>query len=156
MNSKRTLFIVAVATGLGIVSGCSCSPKKSTPKSHSKDTMVTTQSGLKYEILQEAPANATKPTKGHWVTVHYTGWLDQNGKPGKKFDSSHDRGVPFSFMIGAGQVIKGWDEGVMGMKVGEKRRLIIPAQLGYGARGVPGAIPGDATLIFDVELLGVE
>jgi len=92
------------------------------------------------------------------VTVHYTGWLHDPSKPdghGKKFDSSVDRGQPFDFQLGAGQVIRGWDEGVAGMKVGGKRRLTIPASLGYGPRGAGGVIPPNATLIFEVELLGV-
>ena len=88
--------------------------------------------------------------------MHYTGWLDDNGVPGKKFDSSVDRGEPFKFVIGVGQVIKGWDEGVLTMKVGEKRRLIIPAALGYGARGAGNVIPPNSTLIFDVELISVD
>jgi FKBP-type peptidyl-prolyl cis-trans isomerase len=94
---------------------------------------------------------------GQQVTVHYTGWLYENGAKGKKFDSSVDRGTPFSFVLGAGQVIPGWDQGVAGMKVGGKRTLIIPSELGYGAGGTPdGTIPPNATLIFDVELLGVQ
>ena len=112
----------------------------------------TLPSGLAYEIITQAPDNASHPTKGQQVTVHYTGWLSDNGKPGKKFDSSIDRAARFVFTIGVGQVIKGWDEGVMGMKVGEKRRLYIPASLGYGARGAGSLIPPNADLIFDVEL----
>lgn len=109
--------------------------------------------GLEYEIIKEG--NGNTPHKGQRVTVHYTGWLEHQGIPGTKFDSSIDRGQPFTFIIGAGQVIKGWDEGVLSMKVGEKRRLIIPASLGYGAHGVGKIIPPHATLIFDVELLKV-
>jgi len=110
---------------------------------------VTTESGLKYiEIVEgEGPS----PKKGDRVKVHYTGWL----LDGKKFDSSVDRGQPFFFSIGMGQVIPGWDEGVMSMKTGGKRRLIIPPELGYGARGAGGVIPPNATLVFDVELLGI-
>ena len=93
---------------------------------------------------------------GKSVSVHYTGQLDEAGQPGKKFDSSVDRGTPFSFALGSGMVIKGWDQGVAGMKVGGKRRLFIPAELGYGARGAGAAIPPNAALIFDVELLGVK
>lgn len=112
--------------------------------------MITTASGLKYVDLVEGTGKS--PSKGKVVTVHYTGTLDN----GRKFDSSVDRNEPFSFVIGVGQVIKGWDEGVMGMKVGGKRQLIIPANLGYGARGAGGVIPPNATLHFDVELLGVQ
>jgi peptidylprolyl isomerase len=110
---------------------------------------VTTPSGLKY--IDEVVGTGDAPTKGKSVKVHYTGKLTN----GKKFDSSVDRGQPFSFSIGVGQVIKGWDEGVMSMKVGGKRQLIIPAELGYGARGAGRDIPPNAELIFDVELLGV-
>ena len=92
---------------------------------------------------------------GQNVTVHYTGWLYNDGQQGAKFDSSRDRGDPFAFLLGAGMVIKGWDEGVQGMQVGGQRTLIIPASLGYGARGAGGVIPPHATLKFDVELLAV-
>jgi FKBP-type peptidyl-prolyl cis-trans isomerase FkpA len=92
-------------------------------------------------------------TAGNYVQVHYTGWLFQNGEVGEKFDSSKDRGQPFEFPLGAGHVIKGWDEGVQGMAVGGVRRLVIPAELGYGARGAGGVIPPNATLLFEVELL---
>ena len=96
---------------------------------------------MKYEILTEAPADAASPQRGKQATVNYTGWLtDAQGEPDmtKKFDSSVDRGIAFSFVVGVGQVIKGWDEGVLGMKVGEKRRLFIPSELGYGSLVVPG------------------
>ncbi|AWV18651.1 peptidylprolyl isomerase [Methylobacterium radiotolerans] len=115
---------------------------------------VTTPSGLKYQ--DEVVGTGPEPKAGQQVTVQYTGWLDEGGKKGKKFDSSRDRNQPFSFPLGAGQVIKGWDEGVATMKTGGKRTLIIPPQLGYGARGAGGVIPPNATLIFDVELLGAK
>lgn len=111
----------------------------------------TTKSGLKYAILK--PGKGAEAKAGQTVSVHYTGWLKSNGK---KFDSSVDRGKPFEFPLGGGQVIKGWDEGVQGMKTGEKRQLVIPPALGYGDRGAGGVIPGGATLIFDVELLGAK
>jgi len=114
---------------------------------------VTTKSGLKY--TDEKLGAGDQAVSGATVEVHYTGWLDEAGKKGKKFDSSVDRGQPFSFPLGAGRVIKGWDEGVAGMKVGGKRTLLIPPDLGYGARGAGGVIPGNSTLIFDVELLKV-
>jgi hypothetical protein len=112
--------------------------------------VVTTKSGLKYEDLKEG--TGTEAKVGNTVEVHYTGWL----KDGKKFDSSLDRKKAFNFKLGAGMVIKGWDEGVAGMKVGGKRKLIIPPELGYGVRGAGGVIPPNAELTFEVELLGVK
>ena len=114
---------------------------------------TTTASGLQYE--DTVVGEGAEAAKGQQVTVHYTGWLYQDGKQGAKFDSSRDRNDPFEFSLGAGMVIKGWDEGVQGMKIGGKRTLIIPAALGYGARGAGGVIPPNATLKFDVELLKV-
>jgi len=111
-------------------------------------------SGLKYTDTNVG--TGAEAAKGHKVSVHYTGWLYNNGAKGAKFDSSLDRGQPFAFALGAQQVIRGWDEGVAGMKVGGKRTLIIPPELGYGARGAGGVIPPNATLMFDVELLGVQ
>ena len=111
---------------------------------------VTTASGLKY--IDVVVGKGASPVAGRQVTVHYTGTLDN----GRKFDSSVDRKEPFTFVIGVGQVIPGWDEGVMSMKVGGKRKLIIPAKLGYGPRGAGGVIPPNATLHFDVELLNVQ
>jgi peptidylprolyl isomerase len=122
-------------------------PATETKKKDSK--IVKTDSGLQYEILKEG--TGASPKNGDQVKVHYVGTLTD----GKKFDSSRDRGEAFVFPIGQGQVIKGWDEGVLTMKVGETRKLIIPADLGYGARGAGGVIPPNATLIFEVELLGI-
>ncbi|MEZ5899450.1 MAG: FKBP-type peptidyl-prolyl cis-trans isomerase [Hyphomicrobium sp.] len=114
----------------------------------------TTASGLQIIDTQEGTGDA--PKTGQTCVMHYTGWLYKDGAKGAKFDSSVDRGKPFAFTIGVGQVIKGWDEGVASMKVGGKRTLIIPPQLGYGARGAGGVIPPNATLIFDVELLDLK
>lgn len=113
------------------------------------EDVVTTDSGLQYVDIVEG--DGASPNKGDTVVVHYTGTLED----GRKFDSSRDRGQPFSFKVGVGQVIQGWDEGVGSMKVGGRRKLIIPADLGYGARGAGGVIPPNATLIFDVELLRI-
>ncbi len=117
-------------------------------------TPMTTASGL--QILDTQVGTGASPRTGQTCVMHYTGWLYENGQKGRKFDSSVDRGQPFEFPIGTGRVIRGWDEGVASMKVGGKRTLIIPPALGYGARGAGGVIPPNATLIFDVELLGVK
>ncbi|WP_375408634.1 FKBP-type peptidyl-prolyl cis-trans isomerase [uncultured Methylobacterium sp.] len=136
---SRTLSLIAGATLIAMTASASAE-------------FVTMPSGLKYQ--DEVVGTGPEPKAGQKVDVHYTGWLDENGKPGKKFDSSRDRGTPFSFTLGAGQVIAGWDAGVATMKTGGKRRLVIPPEQGYGARGAGGVIPPNATLIFDVELLG--
>ena len=115
--------------------------------------MNTTASGLQYE--DTTPGTGAEAKAGQQVTVHYTGWLYENGVKDRKFDSSKDRNDPFVFGLGQGQVIRGWDEGVQGMKVGGTRVLVIPPQLGYGARGACGVIPPNATLMFEVELLKV-
>lgn len=115
--------------------------------------MITTPSGLQYEDTTVGDGDAAVAKKR--VRVHYTGWLYQDGAAGAKFDSSKDRNEPFVFSLGRGEVIQGWDEGVQGMKIGGTRRLIIPANLGYGAYGAGGVIPPNATLLFEVELLGV-
>lgn len=120
-----------------------------TDNSAENQNIVTTPSGLQYIDIVEGTGET--PQTGQTVTVHYTGTLEN----GRKFDSSRDRNQPFEFPIGRGRVIKGWDEGLSTMKVGGQRRLIIPPELGYGSRGAGGVIPGNATLIFDVELLGV-
>jgi FKBP-type peptidyl-prolyl cis-trans isomerase FkpA len=111
--------------------------------------MTRTPSGLRYQDV--AQGTGTQATAGKTVSVHYTGWLTN----GEKFDSSRDRNQPFSFTLGAGQVIAGWDEGVAGMKVGGRRKLVIPPDLGYGTAGAPPDIPPGATLVFDVELIDV-
>lgn len=115
--------------------------------------MNTTPSGLQYEDTVAGSGSEAKA--GDHVAVHYTGWLYKDGVAGAKFDSSKDRGQPFRFPLGGGQVIRGWDEGVAGMKIGGTRKLVIPPELGYGARGAGGVIPPNATLLFEVELLGV-
>lgn len=118
--------------------------------------MITTPSGLQYE--DSVPGTGSEARAGQHVRVHYTGWLHDAAAAegrGRKFDSSKDRSDPFEFPLGAGQVIGGWDEGVQGMKVGGTRTLLIPPQLGYGARGAGGVIPPNATLVFEVELLAV-
>jgi FKBP-type peptidyl-prolyl cis-trans isomerase len=129
-------------------------PAVATAQGGASDKMTELADGLKY--TDTTVGTGAEATAGQQVSVHYTGWLDQNGNKGTKFDSSVDRGQPFSFTLGAQEVIRGWDEGVAGMKVGGKRTLIIPPDLGYGARGAGGVIPPNATLIFDVELLGVK
>jgi FKBP-type peptidyl-prolyl cis-trans isomerase FkpA len=116
--------------------------------------MNTTPSGLQY--IDTVVGDGAEAAAGQHVSVHYTGWLYQDGEQGAKFDSSRDRNDAFGFPLGAGMVIKGWDEGVQGMKIGGQRTLIIPPELGYGARGAGGVIPPNATLKFDVELLGLE
>jgi peptidylprolyl isomerase len=115
---------------------------------------MTTPSGL--QIIDTKVGAGASPKTGQTCVMHYTGWLYENGAKGKKFDSSVDRGQPFEFPIGTHRVIAGWDEGVATMKVGGKRTLIIPPQLGYGERGAGSAIPPNATLIFDVELIGIK
>ena len=119
----------------------------------SSDSFATTPSGVRYrdQVVGTGPA----PTRGQTVTVHYTGWLDDGGKPGRKFDSSRDRGSPFRFTLEAQEVISGWDIGVASMQVGGRRMLLLPPEHGYGARGAGGVIPPNATLLFDVELLEV-
>ena len=118
--------------------------------------MITTPSGLQYEDTVAGTGDTAR--SGHHVSVHYTGWLHDPSRPdgrGAKFDSSKDRGQPFRFQLGGGEVIRGWDDGVQGMKVGGTRVLVIPPELGYGPRGAGGVIPPNATLVFEVDLLGV-
>ena len=146
------LVISLVLTGI-LTSNATAEIKKEVKKMQKTDE-ITTPSGLKY--IDKVVGTGKSPTKGQTVTVHYTGWLNNNGEKGKQFDSSVDHGQPFQFTIGVGQVIKGWDEGVSKMKIGGERELIIPSLLAYGERGAGGDIPPNATLIFNVKLLGVK
>jgi len=141
---------LALLLAIGTISTSACSEQASPTAETNKVTEL-----VKTDVKLGTGAEATA---GHNVTVHYTGWLYDEAAPGhkgKKFDSSRDRNDPFDFPLGAGRVIKGWDQGVEGMKVGGQRTLIIPANLGYGSRGAGGVIPPNAALVFDVELLGV-
>ncbi|MCV3214203.1 FKBP-type peptidyl-prolyl cis-trans isomerase [Plectonema radiosum NIES-515] len=146
-QATSTPLVAATEASVIVASTPSSTPKKTTTGANK---VVTTSSGLKYTELKVG--TGATPKTGQTVTVHYTGTLEN----GTKFDSSRDRGVPFEFSLGTGQVIKGWDEGIGTMKVGGRRKLIIPPKLGYGARGAGGVIPPNATLIFDVELLGIK
>src|SRR5579872_7428860 len=142
VTRRETLAVLAASTAAAISSA------------HAQGNVTTMPDGLK--IIDVKVGTGASPKTGQTCVMHYTGWLYENGAKGKKFDSSVDRNEPFAFAIGAGNVIRGWDEGVATMKVGGKRTLIIPAALGYGARGAGGVIPPNATLLFDVELLGVK
>jgi peptidylprolyl isomerase len=150
MNVTRIVTIAAVLTAMCALPAMSAQEAAKEKGKTSPAKTVTTASGLKYVDVKVGSGAA--PVKGKQVKVHYTGTLEN----GKKFDSSVDRNEPFVFVIGVGQVIPGWDEGVMGMKVGGKRKLTIPSQLGYGARGAGPDIPPNATLLFDVELIDVQ
>jgi len=157
--NRRVFKCVLLISATVILQSCrTCNETEKAKIPEQKPTLtnqaVATKSGLKYQILKVGSGNRT-PQSTETVTVHYAGWLEENGKQGRKFDSSVDRGKKFKFKIGVGKVIRGWDEGVLGMKVGEKRRLFIPYQLAYGERGYPGAIPPKANLIFDVELFNI-
>jgi FKBP-type peptidyl-prolyl cis-trans isomerase len=146
MCSRRSAVVK-----LGVISGGAAI---AAPTFAQNGKPVTMPSGL--QIIDTKVGAGASPRTGQTCVMHYTGWLYENGAKGKKFDSSVDRGEPFEFKIGTRQVIAGWDEGVGSMKVGGKRTLIIPAALGYGAQGAGGVIPPNATLIFDVELLGIK
>lgn len=130
-------------------------PTQGNATTPNQETVKTSSSGLKSRIITQAPTGAVCPTRGQRVSVHYTGWLEdkkaKDGK-GKKFDSSLDRGKKFEFILGTNKVIKGWEEAVKDMKIGEKQEVIIPGYLAYGINGVPGTIPPNATLIFEIEL----
>ena len=145
------LFSPVVSAGLRAADPAAGQAAKDDKKEEKK--MTKTESGLQYRDVKEGTGEKIK--KGQTAVVHYTGWLWIDDAKGKKFDSSKDRGQPFDFGLGNGEVIKGWDEGVEGMKVGGTRELIIPPDLGYGARGAGGVIPPNATLFFEVELKGI-
>ena len=155
-SKAPALAALAIAIGLTGCGGSGTPTTASTPPTAqtSGSAMTTTASGLQF--TDSTIGTGAMPQSGQTCVMHYTGWLYENGVKAKKFDSSLDRGQPFEFSIGRKQVIGGWDEGVASMRVGGKRTLIIPPALGYGARGAGGAIPPNATLMFDVELLGVK
>src|SRR2546423_86125 len=155
MNLLRWSGVLVVACLVQVACSESSAQDKDKDKDKPNEKVVKLPSGLKYVDIKEG--NGAEAKKGDTVEVHYTGWLTPDGeKIGKKFDSSLDRKEPFSFKLGAGKVIKGWDEGVAGMKVGGKRKLIIPAELAYGEKGAGGVIPANAELTFEVELLEVK
>lgn len=145
---RRSLLSAVVGAAATLV------PFSKSAVAQTKGKPMTTSSGL--QVIDTVAGTGASPKTGETCVMHYTGWLYENGQKGKKFDSSVDRGEPFEFPIGVGRVIKGWDEGVSTMKVGGKRSLIIPPELGYGSRGAGGLIPPNATLIFDVELLSIK
>jgi len=149
-NKKAGLVLIAILTGCVFSTSNNQEAYGGNLKvAQANQDAVRTASGLTY--VDEVVGNGPQPQSGQTVSVHYTGWLTN----GQKFDSSLDRGQPFEFVLGAGQVIRGWDEGVASMKVGGTRRLTIPPALGYGARGAAGVIPANATLVFEVQLLGI-
>jgi peptidylprolyl isomerase len=148
----RTMFSTLAATALTLTVSAAAMP--TTAMAQTPGKAMTTASGL--QIIDTQVGTGATPKPGQICVVHYTGWLYQDGQKGKKFDSSVDRNDPLEFPVGQRRVIAGWDEGVASMKVGGKRTLIIPPELGYGARGASGVIPPNATLIFDVELLDVK
>jgi len=149
----KTAATVLMAAITALALTCAVGPA-ATVTAQAAEKIMTTPSGLKYSDTLVGTGAEAKA--GNTCVMHYTGWLYENGEKGRKFDSSLDRGQPFDFPLGAGRVIRGWDEGVAGMKVGGKRTLIIPPELGYGARGAGGVIPPNATLLFEVELLGIQ
>ncbi len=160
MTNIRTMPVVLMLTAL-VATGATApataqgqQPPNQTTKGNSKMDATPTM----LQTIDTVTGSGVEAKAGRPVVVHYTGWLHDPAQPGgkgRKFDSSHDRAEPFSFPLGGGRVIRGWDEGVAGMKVGGKRTLVIPAHMGYGARGAGGVIPPNATLVFDVELLEV-
>jgi peptidylprolyl isomerase len=151
LQRKKILMLTAIAMTFAALP-LACIPTIAAAQTAGKT--MTTPSGL--QIIDSTVGTGAAPKPGQICVMHYTGWLYEDGKKGEKFDSSVDRNEPFEFPIGQRKVIAGWDEGVATMKVGGKRTLIIPPALGYGARGAGGVIPPNATLMFDVELLGVK
>ncbi len=145
----RRSFVGTTAAGLATIAG-GVAPALAEDDPYAD--FVTTESGMKYKVLKEG--DGAIPSPGQTVKAHYTGWLDGFDSI-RKFDSSRDRGRPFTFKVGAGQVIRGWDEAFSTMKVGERRQIVLPSRLAYGDRGAGGIIPGGATLYFDVELLSI-
>jgi peptidylprolyl isomerase len=151
---KKALAAALAATAILGVASVSSLNAQTAPTTKEASKVITTASGLKMEDTKIGTGAEAKA--GQLASVHYTGWLWVDGKRGNKFDSSKDRGQPFDFPLGGGRVIKGWDEGVQGMKIGGTRILTIPPQLGYGERGAGNVIPPNATLQFEVELLGLK
>lgn len=153
--TRRVTMLAASVAAMLILTGCAGTTDTATPAAPPVPAMATTTpSGLQY--ADTVPGKGRSPRRGQTAVVHYTGWLYVDGARGKKFDSSVDKGTPFEFRVGQGDVIRGWDEGVITMKTGGKRTLIIPPALGYGERGAGTDIPANATLIFDVELIAVK
>lgn len=155
MNHHK-IFTITLLLSCFIVAGCNA---KSTSSASTQEKSAMTQNITELQKIDTQIGTGREAEAGFNVTVHYTGWLfdpTAEGNKGKKFDSSLDRKQPFNFFLGGGQVIQGWDEGFAGMKIGGKRTLVIPSEMGYGARGAGGAIPPNAALIFDVELLDVK
>jgi peptidylprolyl isomerase len=154
INRAVRAWLCASLAGLAALGVSSSAFGQDGGKKAEEKKMTKTESGLEYRDVKEG--DGASPKRGQTCRMHYTGWLWQDGKKGAKFDSSVDRDEPFEFTLGVGQVIKGWDEGVASMKVGGKRELRIPPSLGYGAAGAGRVIPPNATLLFEVELLGVD
>jgi FKBP-type peptidyl-prolyl cis-trans isomerase len=163
---QRALPALVAATLAALLAACAPAPGDASrqpdtpPPSSSPPQDSSMNANAAALVINEVkPGTGAEVSAGQTAVVHYTGWLFDAGaadNKGRKFDSSRDRGDPFAFRVGRGEVIKGWDQGVAGMKMGGQRRLIIPAELGYGARGAGGVIPGGATLVFDVELMAIE
>lgn len=152
---KRVSWLFAAIAAISLAAlPASADEKGKAEGKEGESKMQKSPTGLQYEDVKVG--TGAQPKTGQTCVMHYTGWLWENGAKGKKFDSSVDRGTPFEFPLGQGRVIKGWDEGVASMKVGGKRNLLIPPSLGYGARGAGAVIPPNATLFFEVELLGIK